>query len=149
MNGELYQKHGVCFRYPGAWEVDESGDVEAITVTLSTAQTGFWSITIMPDRPRPEDVMETSVSAFAENYPEMDRYSTTGKLGGHPYLKEELEFVCHDLISTAELLAIRTGRVTILIMCQYYDQEEADLKPLFAAVTNSLTFDAGDEVIIN
>ncbi len=148
MTGELYQGHGVSFQYPPAWEIEETGGEEAMTITLSTGQTGFWSITVMPDRPRPEDVMETSIAAFSESYPEMDRYSSEGKLGSFPFLKEEIEFVCHDLLSTAELLTLRTGRFTILVMCQYYDREEEDLKPAFDQITSSLQFDAGDTLII-
>lgn len=146
--GEDYHNHGISFAYPPAWELEESGTPEAITITLSTGQTGFWSITIMPDRPRPEDVMKTSLEAFQESYPELDRYPSTGKLAGQPFLKEEIEFVCHDLINTAELTTLRNGRVTVLIMCQYYDREEDELKPLFDAITDSLEFDQGDDVVI-
>ncbi len=144
-----YENHGIAFEYPAAWEVDEDMAADTMTITLQTGQTGFWSISIMPDRPRPEDVLHATLAAFEESYPELEH--TRGHLAcqGHQAITEEINFVCHDLTNTALLLAVRTGRITAFVLAQYYDQEEEELKPLFQAITRSLTFDPGDDIILS
>ena len=78
---EIYEGHGIRFRYPGYWELTEQVDDEATSITVASPETSFWSISLFEDGPPPQEVLESAVEAFQEEYAEVDVYDSTARTG--------------------------------------------------------------------
>jgi hypothetical protein len=134
----LYQNHGLLFRYPAHWELTEEPGEGGATVTVSAGTTGFWSATILTDRPEVAEVLESAVDAFMETYDEVDVFDLSTEVARHPGEGRDIEFVCFELLNRAELRAFRTSHCTVLVTCQGTDDELEELQADFDAITCSL-----------
>lgn len=135
---EIYSGHGVRFRYPDTWEVGEQHQDDQITITTSSPGTSFWSITIIPESPDPDELIEAALDAFREEYPEMDVYAAKAKLCDRPAAAKNVEFVCLELLNTAWLRSIRTPQFTILLLYQGTDAELEETESVLEQMTRSL-----------
>ena len=62
---EIYSAHGVQFRFPSFWEVSEESAGSELTITVCSPETSFWSLTLIRDKPRPEDVIKVGRRSLA------------------------------------------------------------------------------------
>lgn len=144
---EIYQSNGVCFRYPGMWELSEEQNENEVTITVTSPETSFWSITILSERPNPEDVNESAVNAFREEYDELDIYPSEIELCHRTSVARDLEFVCLELLNSAFLRAFRTHRFSALVYYQGTDQELEETRTILEMITASLQCDEDAEII--
>ncbi len=110
---EIYEGHGIRFRYPVYWEVTEQEDDEATSITVASPDTSFWSISLFHDAPSPQEVLESALEAFREEYAEADVYSSTERIGDRAGVARDLDFVCFELINSAFLRSFQTERYTV------------------------------------
>jgi hypothetical protein len=144
---ELYQKHGIRFQYPDDWQLaEEAAPDGSVSITVSSPETSFWTIVLIPDRPRPDTVMESALEAFDE-YDDLDVYQSEGEVCDYPCLQCELEFVSLELINTANITAFRTGRFSVLMLSQGTDHELEYTRETLDAITASLSCDIDDDVM--
>ena len=141
---EVYQGHGVGFRYPAAWELSEQRAGNEVTITVSSAETSFWSVVLCSDAPRPEDLIESALEAFRDEYEELDIYDAQASMCRRPTIACDLEFVCLELINSAFLRAFRAGSLSVLVLYQGTDYELEDTQQILEAISASLRCD-GDE----
>jgi hypothetical protein len=141
---EQYHSHGVCFRYPEMWELSEEHNDDEVTITVTSPETSFWSLTIMPERPRPEDVIESAVKAFQDEYEEVDVYPSEVELCHRTSVARDLEFVCLELLNSAFLRAFRTRRFSTLVYYQGTDQELEETRTILESISASLECDEAD-----
>ncbi|HET6327122.1 MAG TPA: hypothetical protein VFG04_20745 [Planctomycetaceae bacterium] len=141
---EIYEGHGISFRYPANWELTEQEDDEATSITVASPETSFWSISLFQDSPSPQEVLNSAVEAFREEYAEADIYPSTARVGKRAGLARDVDFVCFELISSAFLRAFQTRRYTVLVLYQGFDGELETTRPLLEAISASLVF-AGEE----
>lgn len=134
----LYQKHGLLFRYPAAWQLSEDASEDFVTITVAPNETGFWSATVFRDRPKVEEVLESAVDTFMELYNEVDVFDLSTEVARHAGEGRDIEFVCFELLNRVELRAFQTSQLTILISSQGTDSELEELQPLFDEITCSL-----------
>jgi hypothetical protein len=142
---EVYSEHGVGFRYPAAWELAEQRAGKEVTITVSSPETSFWSIVVCFDAPRPEDLIESALEAFRDEYEELDIYPAEASLCQRPTVARDLEFVCLELINSAFLRAFRAGSVSVLVLYQGTDLELEDTQETLEAISVSLSCDGGVE----
>jgi hypothetical protein len=142
---EFYEGHGVRFGYPAYWELTEQEDEEAISITVASPETSFWSISLFQDGPPPQRVLDSAVEAFREEYAEVDVYASAARTGQRPGVARDLDFVCFELINSAFLRAFQTERFTVLVLYQGFDGELEMTRPLLEAISASLTFAGEDE----
>ena len=135
---ELYQNHGLLFRYPAAWHLTEEAGEDCVVITVAPAETAFWTATILTERPEVEEVLEAAVDTFMELYDEVDVFDISTEIARHPGLGRDIEFVCFEMLNRAELRAFRTSHCTVLISSQGTDSELEELQPLFDEITCSL-----------
>lgn len=141
---ELYRSHGVKFRFPGDWALNEQRTgSEEVTVTVSSPETSFWSLSLYFDRPDPEALIETAVDAFRDEYDELDDYPVECRVCRRPATGRDLEFVCLELINSAFLRAFRTPRFSALVLYQGTDHELADTREILEGITASLQYTEG------
>ncbi|MEO1994591.1 MAG: hypothetical protein ABGZ17_04885 [Planctomycetaceae bacterium] len=146
---EPYDQHGISFRYPTDWELDEQSHEDGLTITVSSSESVFWSISLFPTRPPPDHVLQTALAAFRQEYPELDESAVETELCDAPAWGWNLEFVCLDLINIVVLRAFRTGRFTALVLFQGMDRELELVREQVNKITDSLFCEFGDDVIIH
>lgn len=137
----VFEGHGIRFEYPDDWILHEQSTPEEITLTVHSPDTCFWSVTLLLDRPEPQRVIESALDAFREEYTEIDVYSGDERLNELPTIACELDFVCHDLISSAFLRAIVAANFTVLVLYQGADLELDTLQTLLEKITASLKWE--------
>lgn len=133
-----YQFHGVKFRYPREWEITEQQTDEQLSITVSSPLTAFWTLSLFPDCPEPEDVVDTVLEAFQEEYTEMDDYPSKERVGKRPTIARDIDFVCLDVLNLARVRAFRTGGFTALVLFQLTEAEQDETGPLLEMITRSL-----------
>lgn len=143
---QQYSAHGIRFRYPDSWEFTEESFEDSLTITVNSDSTVYWSVTVFLTRPSVEQVLETALEAFQEEYPELELHDDNRAVGPYPAEGLELNFVCLDLINSASIRAFRSTRTTLLVMYQGLDQEVDELQGLLDEISDSLICDVGDEL---
>ncbi len=141
---EIYEGHGISFRYPTHWELTEQEDDEAISITVASPETSFWTISLFRDSPTTQEVLNSAVEAFREEYEEADIYPSKARVGKRSGLARDVDFVCFELINSAFLRCFQTERYTVLVLYQGFDGELEMTRPLLEDISASLAF-AGEE----
>ncbi len=142
---EHYERHGVKFRYPESWPLTEEGNDQERCVTVSSPDTSFWSLTLFFDCPSPDDVADTVLQAFRDEYQDLDAYPVSGQIGARPAIGADIEFVALDLINSAFLRVCRTERFTAVVLYQGTDFELERTLDVLEAISSSLELDDADE----
>jgi hypothetical protein len=141
---EIYEGHGISFRFPAHWELTEQVDEEAISITVASPETSFWSISLFQEGPSPQEVLESAVEALQEEYAEADIYPSTARIGKRAGVARDVDFVCFELINSAFLRSFQTERFTVLVLFQGFDGELETTRSLLEAISASLAF-AGED----
>lgn len=139
-----YQRHGVRFRFPSDWTLTEQSTDDETTISLQSDGTSFWTLMLLKSRPDPEEVVETVVSAFEQDYEDVDVSPSIGNLVGFPALVRELDFVCYDLVNSATVRAFQTSEQTVMVLHQGTDHELKTTRNQLLAITESLQIDDED-----
>lgn len=142
---QKFDSHGVRFSYPDDWTLTHEHQGSSLVVNLQTPGTAFWSLTLLPECPPVEEVLEAAIAAFEEEYDEVDVYRQETSLEELPTAACELDFVCLDLVSSAAIRSILLGDCTALVMYQAEDREFEDLQADFDAVMSSLEYVVEDD----
>jgi hypothetical protein len=138
-----YQAHGVKFRYPSEWEVSEQKERAQFSITVSSPDTAFWTLSLFSDCPEPDDVVEAVLDAFREEYDEMDEYPANGRIGKRQSLGRDIDFVCLDSLNSAGVRAFRARQFTVMVLYQHTEAEREETGPLLEMITRSLTIRTG------
>ncbi len=143
-NGWTYRAHGVEFWVPEQWSVHEERTPDHLSISIESPGTGFWSVTLLFDRPAPEKVAEAVVDAYTLEYDEhnMDVYNTDTEVCGCPVIGREVDFFCFDLLNTAVIHVFQTDQLTVLLLFQGTDKEMKKFKNTFRRISESLRLDA-------
>ncbi len=135
---QIYAGHGIEFKYPGEWQLNVDEQLDEVSITVSSAQTSFWSLSLFLDRPAPEEIMEAVLDAFREEYDELDFYPAKARLCRRPTLARDIEFVCLELLNSAWARVFRGPRATVLVLYQANDREIEENGSVLEAMTRSL-----------
>lgn len=138
---EVYSDRGVSFHHARGWSVASEDKPGERVVSVTGATSGFWSLMIFLDRPDPEDVLETVLASFREEYEDLDEYDAEEEICGQPALARDVGFFCYDLTNTAEIRVFQTDRLTVLVLCQATDDDWDDVVDQFQQMTSTLELD--------
>lgn len=139
-----YENHGVRFRYPSDWDLSEQSDDEETTISVQSDGTSFWTVVLLNSRPDPDDVLESVVETFEQDYEEVDVLTHVGSVCGLPTLGRDLDFVCYDLLNCAILRAFQTSEKTVFVLYQGTDHELVSTRSQLEAITASFQCDDDD-----
>ena len=145
---QVYQNHGVRFVYPDDWTIAEEAGDGAVSLTVSSPETSFWSMWLLSDRPDPPTMLASAIDVFEDEYDNVDLYRTEGEICEYPALNCDVEFVSMELINSAFVRAFRTGRFSVLILFQGTDHELKQTRAELDAITDSLVCDLGDDLLL-
>jgi hypothetical protein len=134
-----YQAHGVRFRYPPEWDVTEQQEGDQISITVSSPATAFWTVSLFPGCPEPEDIVAAALDAFHEEYDELDEYPSKVRVCKCRTVARDIDFVCLELLNSAGIRAFRARQFTVLVLFQLTEAERAEITPIFESMTRSLT----------
>ena len=145
-----YRNHGIGFSYPDEWEIiEESGD-ECTTITVAEPEgTSFWSLHLMWKRPQVEEVLDQIDTAFREEYDEIDIEPSVVRLARRESEARQIDFVCLELVNTALVRVFRTGRFTVMLLCQATDHELDEMKVQFQEISDTLDVDLDGDILIS
>jgi len=135
---EIYNQHGVRFVYPDDWEVTEEKRDDELSITVSSPHASFWTLTLFYDSPDPEDIIETVLEAFRDEYQELDIYPADDEVCDCPTVARDIEFVCLELLNSAWARSFQTPDFTGLVLYQATDHEQEQALPVFETLTASL-----------
>ena len=133
-----FVNYGIRFQYPADWELTEQAKTGEVSVTVSSPHTAFWIVTLFYDRPEPQEIIETVLAAFHEEYDEMDDYPARVRLCQHKTVARDIEFVCLELLNSAWARSFRTEDYTVLVLYQASDVDLDETQPVMEAITRSL-----------
>lgn len=133
-----WQRHGLKFRYPDSWELSEEGDDEQWSVTLQSPGTAFWSLMLLRQRPEPDDVLDSAIEAFRDEYDEFDAHDVEATLCGRGCAATDVDFVCLELVNQASIRSTQLDDMTVVVLWQVTDHELEDVQQVMEAITASL-----------
>ena len=145
---QIYEQHGIRFRYPAEWTLGEEQEGETVAITVTSPETSFWSLWLLPDRPNPQQLIDSAIQAFEDDYDDVDRYQSESEICEYPALSCDIEFVSMELINSAFVRAFRTGRFSVLILYQGTDHELEYSKKELIEITDSLECDLDDDIYL-
>lgn len=113
-----YRKNGVYFEYPDIWELTEQIVDNDIVVSISASETCFWLLRIISDCPPPPQVIESCMSAFREEYDDLEEEIPDTSLAEMPAAAADASFFCMDMMNSVALRSVRSMDFTLLMWWQ-------------------------------
>lgn len=139
---EVYRAHGIQFRHPGDWSVTEDVGPDETTISVHSSGTSYWSLTLIDDAPDPDDIIETVLGAYRDEYTDVEVHPVAPKIRT-PAVARDIDFVCLDLVNSAAVMAFRTNRRTLLVVSQGTDHELELTRSVMESMTQSLSCEEG------
>jgi hypothetical protein len=140
-----YDSNGVRFRFPEHWELHEDRSDDQLSITVSSPETSFWTLSLFFNPLQEDELMETALDAFRKEYQELDIYPVTETICDRESVARDLEFVCLELINSAFLRTFQTDHFTALILYQGTDIELEMTRKQLENISLSLQCE-GDEL---
>jgi hypothetical protein len=123
---KFYNKSGVAFQYPDSWMLDETEpEMGNRSIAVQSPGSSFWAIGLHPSANKPGRLVEATIEALREEYPELEAERFEETVEGVELKGYEVNFICCDFTSTARAVAFRDNRATCLI---YWQSDDRDLK---------------------
>lgn len=143
----VYAVPGLQFRPAESWQLSEEQSERELSLTLRPEgdSTAFWSLTLLFDRPDPQETLQSVLEAFEEEYEEIDIYPVEQRVARREASARDIEFVCLELTNSAYVRVFQTPRFTAVLLYQATDHEVDAFQPDFDAMTASIECDL-DEV---
>jgi hypothetical protein len=133
-----YDGHGITFEYPGYWELSEEIDDTDVLITVSADNSCFWALRILHGCPRPDEVVNSCIEAFKEEYDDPEVTESGGVLAEMPAFCREVEFSCFELLNSVALCSVRSSSMTLLVWWQGTDHELESIRPILDRMTQSV-----------
>lgn len=136
-----FDERGVRFRYPASWQLEREETAEGWTVSVQSPDTSFVLICVREDMPSVEDLAQSVVDAFRQEYTDVEVEETVEPLNGQPAFGHEIRFFSFDLTNTCWTRCVYTEAGTTLVMCQSNDLDLEMHEPALRALCASLEFE--------
>lgn len=134
---QQYQQGNLNFQYPGYWQLEEFASPEEQSATILTDSTSFWMVSVIRNVDDVEQVLESALAAFEEEYEDLDIYERQdGFLPG--WVRQELEFQYQDLVSSVVLQARLREDHVLLVLYQGHDRDLEEYRYTFDQMTATL-----------
>jgi hypothetical protein len=140
-----YESHGIEFDFPDDWQLTEAADESHVAISIESPGSAFWMLSIIQGRPSADDVVASALESLQEEHEECDVYDSTNQICMLPTAAFDVDFECAEMINRASIMACETDRVTLFVMHQCPQTEEADFKRDLLSITDSLMWDTEDD----
>ncbi|MBN1855023.1 MAG: hypothetical protein JW829_19980 [Pirellulales bacterium] len=134
-----FDRFGISFAFPDNWSLDDSeDDLPFPSVTVSSPETAFWSVSLHSRDTNVQELIETTIQAIRGEYGNLDVQEICDDFEGQSIHGCELNFCYLDLFSTAQIRVFRRNHHVCLLICQAEDHEFETMRLVFDAITTSL-----------
>ncbi|TWT99757.1 hypothetical protein Pla108_07000 [Botrimarina colliarenosi] len=134
-----YNQAGVSLAYPENWTLEEDHDEEArLNLTITSPNTAFWTLIVYAEPLDLALLLDQTLAALKEEYPELESADTLEEVAGVPLLGKDATFFYLELTSTVHIRACHRGASTYLILSQSEDRELSRTAEVLDAITQSL-----------
>jgi hypothetical protein len=134
-----FERHGIRFQYPENWQVEYADAEQGWSVTVQSPGTAFLLLSVQGDRPPVQEVLDSTLAALREDYPELEVEPVADRMAGRAARGHEIQFFSMDLVNTCWTRCFRTSRSTVLVLCQSNDLELDHVEPVLRAICASMT----------
>ena len=142
----LFDEFGVQFDYPEDWEVDTQVAERERSIFLQGPGSAFVMVSVLDGRPTTTHVLDTAEEALKSEYDDCEVEEPAAEMAGVTADARDIDFTCHDLVSTARLRAIQGEQQTVLLMGQRADIEADEADPVFDRIAKSLKLPTGGAI---
>jgi hypothetical protein len=136
----VFEQHGLRFAYPENWRVEEAPIEEGWSATVQSPShgTAFLTISVHANRPSVQSLLDATLAALREDYPELEAEDASEQIAGHHARGKDVQFFSLDLVNNCWIRCFRTSRETVLILCQSSDLESDYAEPVLRAMRASI-----------
>ncbi|MBI1313531.1 hypothetical protein GC176_19750 [bacterium] len=142
---QVYEAHGIRFEYPDGWELSIDDSDDQLAITVEGPGTAFWTLSLIPERPTAEEVIESALQCFEEEYGEVDVYEVDDPICLLPTIARNLDLISLDVVSKVALRACETDHFSIFSLFQVSDVDFEETGAALQAINASLTWEFDDE----
>lgn len=114
----VFDNNVVRFQYPENWQIDRQDSDEGWTVSLQSPGTAFLLVSCYTERPEVKEVLQASLVAMQQDYPELESEEATERLAGHASKGYDITFFSLDTLNSCKLRCFRTSSATFLLLSQ-------------------------------
>lgn len=143
----VFSKEGVRFLYPENWVLDESPLEQGWSVAVQSPSPGtaFLMLSVHPQRPEVDALLNATLQALQEDYPEMDTFPAEAEdIAGYASTGCDVEFFTLDFANTCWIRSFRTDRATYLVICQASDLDADLAEPVLKAMRASISVEEAE-----
>jgi hypothetical protein len=133
-----FEEDGIRFQYPENWRLEREDNETGWTVTVQSPDTAFFMLSLDSDGPEPEQMIQTTLDALREEYPNLEADACVDTVAGQPALGHDIQFFSLDLTNTCWTRSFVSARGTVLVMWEVNDLELESIEPVLRAITASL-----------
>ncbi len=134
----IFERDGLRFRYPENWRLEENAATEGWSVTIQSPKTAFLLVNVYPDRPAVKEVLETTLAALREDYPDLEVREASERIAGHQAKGLDVQFFSLDLTNSCWIRGFRAQQSTVLVLAQTNDLELESAEPVLRAIRASV-----------
>ena len=135
----FFDQFGIRFEFPENWEVNAPAEAAGnISITVSSPDTAFWSLTRYHDTVNPTELLEQVLAAMKDEYAFLEFDTAADEVEDQPMVGYDINFFCLDLSNTAWFRGFQRDGTTYLLFCQAEDREMERVQPVLQAMTVSL-----------
>lgn len=115
----VFDNDVIRFQYPENWQVDRQDTEDGWTVSVQSPGTAFLLISGYTERPAVQEVLDSTLQAMKQDYPELESDPVSEKIASHVSKGIDINFLSLDTVSSCQLRAFRSQSSTFLILSQY------------------------------
>ena len=134
----VFDNNVVRFQYPENWQVDRQETDEGWTIAIQSPGTAFLLISCYVERPEVQEVLQASLQAMLQDYPELESEAVTDRLAGHAAKGFDINFISLDTINSCQLRSFRTRTWTFLLLTQSSSFDSPTNLAVLEAIRQSL-----------
>jgi hypothetical protein len=135
----MFKQEGVRFLYPENWGLTKEETSDGWSVTVQAAEGGaFLLLSVHDGRPAVQEVLDTTLAALKEDYPELEATPIEERIAGHKAKGLDVQFLSLDFVTNCWVRSWRTATHTVLLMSQASDLDGLQAESVLRAMQASL-----------
>src|ERR1051326_1866693 len=134
-----FDETGIHFRFPTNWKIEREENADGWTAMVQSPATAFMMVCLREDMPATENLVDTTLAALKEDYPQLEAAARSETFAGQPAVGHDIEFFSFDFTNTCWTRSFYSTYGTVLVLCQTCDQE--DNEDVLRAMCASMTVD--------
>ncbi|MER3415895.1 MAG: hypothetical protein C4297_06750 [Gemmataceae bacterium] len=135
---QRFERDGLHFEYPENWQIEQSEAEDGWAVIVQSPGTAFMLVSVHDQRPSVEELLEASLVALREEYPDLEMETATETIAGYRAPGFDIQFFSMDLTNSCWTRSFRTPRRSVLILCQTNDAELEEVEPIFQTMRETM-----------